>query len=477
MQAPSPSQASSQKPTVATGYLQGEHRPVTDELHTEGLRVEGELPRDLCGLYVRNSPNPQFAPMGKYHWFDGDGMVHGIRFSEGTASYMNRWIRTKGFEHEQKEGKALWSGILEPMRPEAMMLPGGPLKDTANTDLVFHQGRLYALWWLSGTPYELSPKDLSTIGRQKFGGKLTGGFSAHPKVDPRTGELVFFDYSMVRAPHLRYGLVSKEGELVRYEAIEIPEPHVLHDMAITENYSILLDFPMGWDKQRLAVGKFKIAFDRSVPSRFGVLPRHGYAKDVRWFEAEPCYMYHTINAYEEGDEIVLLGCRVADPIPEKQDTSGNVARLDSIELVPSLYEWRFNLKTGTTKERSLDDVATEFPRINDGIQGTKARYAYNPRVAKSPELKFDGLVKYDLATGGRAIWEPPAGTFVGEASFAPASSARSEDDGYLVTYGTSLRDDSSTAFVLDAREMKELARVALPRRIPLGFHSYYCPDA
>ncbi len=471
-------------PQPLTGYLESEHTPVADELTATDLVVQGELPRELGGLYVRNSPNPQFAPIGKYHWFDGDGMVHGLRFADGAASYMNRWVRTRGFEAERAAGKALWTGILEPLRAEALGLPGGPVKDTANTDLVFHRGRLFALWWLSGTPYELSTKDLSTIGPERFGGALRGGFSAHPKVDPRTGELVFFDYSIVREPTLRYGVVSAAGELVRYEPIPTPTPHILHDMAITENYSILLDFPMGWDQERLKVGKRKIAFDRAGRSRFGVLPRLGLAGDVRWFDAEPCYMYHTVNAYEEGDEIVLVGCRVRDPIPERQDTSGSVARLDTIELVPHLYEWRFNLTTGGTRERPLDDLATEFPRINDTIQGKKARYSYHPRIARDPALKFDGLVKYDLSGGAfapaRVVWEAPPGYFVGEPSFAPRGAGghlSAEDDGWLVTFGSSVRDDASVCFVLDARDMRELARVELPRRIPLGFHSYWCPGA
>ncbi len=468
-----------------TGYLEAEHTPIEGELDATDLRVHGELPRELRGLYVRNSPNPQFSPIGKYHWFDGDGMVHGIRFEDGRASYMNRWVRTRGFEAEREAGKALWTGILEPLRPEAMSLPGGPVKDTANTDLVFHRGRLLALWWLSGTPYELSTRDLSTIGLERFDGKLTGGFAAHPKVDPRTNQLVFFDHSMVRRPYLRYGVVSPEGELVRYEAIPTDSPHILHDMAITENYSILLDFPMGWDPERLKAGKRKIAFDRGGRSRFGVLPRLGGAADVRWFEAEPCYMYHTINAYEVGREIVLVGCRVRDPIPERQDTSGGVARLDTIELVPHLYEWRFDLDTGETRERALDDLATEFPRINDTVQGTRARFTYNPRIARDAALKFDGLVKYDLAGGAfapaRVVWEAPPGMFVGEAAFAPraggAGRGASEDDGWLVTFGSSARDDRSVCFVLDARDMREVARVDLPRRIPLGFHSMFCPGA
>ncbi|MBK7858389.1 MAG: carotenoid oxygenase family protein [Archangiaceae bacterium] len=462
-----------------TAYLEGEHQPVTREVDVASLRVTGALPSGLEGMYVRNSGNPRFAPKGKYHWFDGDGMVHGIRFGSGGARYMNRWIQTRALKHEEQAGHALWSGILEPMSEERMLLPGGPIKDTANTDLVFHRGQLYALWWLSGLPYELSTKDLSTVGPQKFGGKLKGGFSAHPKVDPRTGELVFFDYSIVREPHLRYGLVDASGELIRYEAIEIPTPHILHDMAITENYSVLMDFPLGWDQARLAEGKFRIGFDRETPSRFGVLPRRGTAADVRWFDAEPCYMYHSINAHEEGDEIVLTGCRVKDPIPVKRSAREDIARLDNIELVPELYEWRMNLKTGGVREKQLDDLPTEFPKVNEQGLGKKLRYSFNPRIARRSEAMFDGLVKYDLSNGSKTTWETPTGWYVGEASFAPRPGATAEDDGWLVTFGTNAADQASACFVIDARDMKAgpVAVVHLPQRMPLGFHGTWCAGA
>ncbi len=452
-------------------YLVADHEPVTREIEAADLKVTGELPRGLHGLYVRNSPNPQFEPIGKYHWFDGDGMVHGLRLREGKASYLNRWTRTADFETEKAAGKALWTGILERPRPDAP----SPIKNTANTDLVFHNGKILATWWLSGTPYELNPADLSTVGPATFGGKLTHGFSAHPKVDPRSGELVFFDFSMFKKPFIRYGVVDAKGELVRSEAIESPSPHILHDMAITEHFSVLMDFPLGWDVAKLKEGKRRIAFDKGSPSRFGILPRLGHASDVKWFEAKPCYMYHSINAYEAGDEVVLIGCRVSDLIPERQDTTGTVARLDIIELVPHLYEWRFNLKTGAVSERQLDDLATEFPRINDSVQGLKARYSYNPRLAKTADLKFDALVKYELSTLGRTTWEAPRGWFVGEPSFAPAPNARAEDDGWLVSFGTNAAERTSAAFIIDAAQMKEVAVVHLPQRIPLGFHSYWCP--
>jgi carotenoid cleavage dioxygenase len=144
--------------------------------------------------------------------------------------------------------------------------------------------------------------------------------------------------------------------------------------------------------------------------------------------------------------------------------------------VPTLYEWRLDLMTGTTRERALDDLATEFPRIDDRVQGTRARYSYNPRIAPRPELMFDGLVKYELATGARrSTWNAPAGWYVGEASFAASPGGTAEDDGWLVTFGTNVAEQASAAFIIDAASLETVATVHLPQRIPLGFHSYWCP--
>lgn len=451
-------------------YLMGEHEPVSRELEATDLKVTGTLPPELNGAFLRASPNPQFPPEGRYHWFDGDGMVHGLRFRDGKASYVNKWIRTAGFEAERAAGKALWTGIMEPVKPNG-------LKDTANTDLVFHNGKLLALWWMCGTPYQLDPVTLATIGPERFGGKLVRVMSAHAKVDPRTGELVFFDYSIVRKPWMRYGVVSRTGELLRDEVIELPTPHIQHDIALTERFSILMDLPLGWDQALLAQGKRRIGFDKNAPARFGIIPRLGTNADVRWFEAKSCYMYHTINAYEVGDEVVLVGCRVGDPIPKDQRTDGKVARLEFIELVPHLYRWRFNLKTGAVHEEQLDDVATEFPRVNDALAGTKVRYSYNPRVAPRPDLMFDGVLKYDLEQKTSTKYDFAKGWYGSEAVFTARPGATTEDDGWLVTCLTNAAEQRSIGIVLDAKHVEAgpIATVELPQRIPVGFHTCWSP--
>jgi carotenoid cleavage dioxygenase-like enzyme len=450
-------------------YLKDMFAPVRDELTVHTLRVTGELPRDLEGAFLRNGPDPHFAPEGRYHWFDGDGMVHGLYLRDGVASYRNRYVRTKGFQAEQDAQHPLWGGILDPIRPNPISL----LKNTSNTDLTWHAGRLLSLWWLCDDPYELRLDDLSTVGPCDFGGTRASGVSAHPKVDPRTGEMVFMNFSVFQPPYLQYGVVGADGKLAHLTNITTPAPRILHDIALTERYTILLDLPLGWDTELFKRGKRRITFDDQTPSRFGVIPRYGHDADVRWFEADPCYIYHTINAWEEGDEIVLLACRVQNPMPRAHGWDGKIPRLYFLELQPFLYRWRFHLRTGAVKEERLDDVASEFPRMNDDLLGVKTRFSYNPRFAPEPTLLFDALLKYDTDDGSSTAYTFGPGRFGSEPVFAPRQNPTAEDDGWLLSLSYDARDDSSSCLVFDAQHLPQgpIATIHLPRRVPIGFHA------
>ena len=175
-------------------YLEDIYAPVDGERESFALEKHtiGEIPKDLEGSFVQNNPNPSRKPDGLYHWFDGDGMVHGISFQNGRADYRNRYVQTEGRKAELQSDKNLWRGILEPIDFDN---PLGTDKDTANTDLVYHNGKLLAMWWLSGTPYSLDPKTFETQNKETFDNSLPFSFAAHPKVDPITGELIFFSYN------------------------------------------------------------------------------------------------------------------------------------------------------------------------------------------------------------------------------------------------------------------------------------------
>ena len=470
------SMTSNAEPPAPPPYLSGNYAPVDHEITAHDLPVIGEIPRDLVGMFVRNGSNPRFRQKGRYHWFDGDGMIHALRFEDGRARYANRWVRTWAFVEEEKAGASLWTGVTE--RPD-FTNPRGPFKDTSNTDLVFHGGRLYSLWWLGGAAYVVHPTSLDTCGTETWGGKMPT-ISAHPKVDAVTGELMLFDYKPF-PPYLTYAVVSPSGEFVHKTEIDLPGPRLQHDLAITEHFTIFFDMSMQWDPALLAVGKTKVKYFRDKPARIGVLPRHAPGSEIRWFETEPFYMYHTINAWEEGDRIVLVGCKIDAPVVgDPQNPAREVPTIGFLRLEPNLYRWELDTKTGAVKESRLDDVLTEFPRMDNRALGRKTRYSYNPRLsASAPTLLFDGVVKYDYEAGTSAVFSYPAGCFGSEVVFAPRVGSKGEDDGYLVTFVVDEASGESEAYVLDAKDVTRapLARVKLPQRVPTGYHAWWVPGS
>jgi carotenoid cleavage dioxygenase len=447
-------------------YVDGVHRGVAEERVLDDLPVTGDWPDGLAGTFARNSADPAHPPPGRYHWFDGDGMVHAIRLGSGRASYRNRWTRTAAFQAERQAGRALWGGILNPVHPEG----GAPIKDTANTHLVGYRGRLLATWWLSGRPLELSD-DLETLGPPPFVEQLGARtVAAHPKVDPRTGELVFFGFRMDRPPFGWVGVADREGRLVRVEDVDTLGPRIPHDIGLTERFVVLLDLPLGWDLAALRQGKRRIGFDRSAPARIGLWPRTG--GPVRWFDVPPCYVYHLTSSYEDGDAVVVTGCRIDDPLPDTPDVTGRVARLDTIELVPVATRWRLDLASGSAAVETLCDVPTEFPRVNDATWGRPARFAYHPRVAPAPVVEFDGFLKLDHQRGTTLACEYPPGWRGGEVVFAARPGATDEDDGWVLTVLTHPDEPRSRLWVVPAQDVGRgpIATVELPR-VPLGFHA------
>ncbi|WP_163509898.1 carotenoid oxygenase family protein [Fodinicola acaciae] len=452
-------------------YLLGVYAPVDTEIDADNLQVIGQIPADLNGVYLRNGPNPRYRPDGRYHWFDGDGMVHAVQLENGKARYRNRWIRTKAFEAESAAGKALWTGVMEnPKGNPFGNARGLPLKDNANTDVIFHRGKVLATWYLCGSPYAIDPLSLETLGAEDFLGTLAGDMMAHPKVDERTGELFWFDYGPT-PPFMRYGVISADGRVTHLTNVDLPGPRLPHDMAITEHYAVLMDLPLVQDLAAARQGRHKIVFDRSLPARFGVLPRYG--SDVRWFEASSCYIYHVVNAWEDGDEVVMDVCRVKRPQPRADAVTPLAKMLSYLRLDAQLHRYRFNLATGATAETALDDDNTEFPSVDARTVGQRGRFAYNVHISPESTLLFDGLVKYDISTGAKTQWSFGQGRWGSEAPFAPRDGSTSDDDGYLVTFVQDERENRSELDIFDAADVTAgpVARVLLPQRVPLGFHA------
>ncbi len=456
-----------------TPYLLGPYAPVSEEIVCSDPEVIGEIPRDLHGCYYRNGPNPKYAPRGRYHWFDGDGMVHAIHFEDGAATYRNRWVDTRALRAETEAGQSIFGGLIEP----DFSNPLGPIKDTANTDVVFHNGEILALWYRSGEPLALDPVTLETRGPQTFSGTRPSPMSAHAKVDPATGELFFFHYDH-RPPYMHYGVISADGRLQHWRPVELPAERFPHDLAITRNHAILMDLPVYFDPEIRRHGKWKMMFNRELPARFAIVPRYGDAAVTHWFEAEPCYIYHVINAWEEGPEVVMDVCRVADPVPAGNPGDSALERaLKNLRIQARLYRYRFNLETGTTHEAQTGELNTEFPTMNTTYTGVPSRYAYAMHIPEARTLLFDGIVRHDNQTGNCDVYRWEQGWYGSEAPFAPRIGATAEDDGYLVTFGTDAAGAHSECRILDAANIGAgpVARIRIPARVPLGFHACWAP--
>jgi carotenoid cleavage dioxygenase len=461
-------------------YLQGLYEPVARETTALELPVIGEIPKDLYGAFVRNGPNPAQAPAGLHHWFDGDGMVHAVYFENGKAEYRNRYVGTDDYRAEKSGLDIHAGGVMAPSartRPESGR---GDLvyKDTANTDLVFHNGSLMALWYISGKPVRVDARTLETLGNETFGGALPRHVSAHGKVDPRTGEFCFFDYSLYE-PWMTFGVVDANNTLTNFQKVDLPGPRLPHDMGLTENYIILHDLPVVFTEAGLrnSMWQIKVA---DQPARFGVVPKNGTGDQVRWFETDTCYIYHVVNAWEDGDEVVMTACMMTpngyppNPAYGPYASMVNVLALNAVPV-----EWRMNMVTGAVKKRRLDDRIGEFPVVNLDYTGRKTDWSYHVAMGREELQRFSGLIKYDLRTGASVTHEFAAGIGGSEPAFAPRVGAVDEDDGYVIVFTTDEATGTSEVQVLAAKDMESgpIARIPLPARVPAGFHGTWAPGA
>ncbi|MEM9898898.1 MAG: carotenoid oxygenase family protein [Pseudomonadota bacterium] len=455
-------------------YLHGLYAPVVEEVSADGLAVTGEIPADLNGLYVRNGPNPVAQPSGMHHWFDGEGMLHGIRFEAGNARYMNRFVKSSDFGNAGTGRPGIFSPSQSADDRRTVY------RDTGNTDVIVHGGRLLALWYISGQPVAVDPETLDTTNVETFGGGLPKNVSAHSKTCPVTGELLFFDYDLY-TPFMHVGSVSSKNELSHYRSFELPGPRLPHDMGLTENYVILHDLPVVFTEAGMRNRMWQIHV-APQPTRFGVVPRpkngEGFG-DVKWFDFPTSYIYHVINSWEEGDEVVMAACKMVDNGLALNKSYGPYAPMvDVLALRAQPFLWRMNMKTGEGREEQLDDALSEFPVVNLDWTGTKTRYSYHVVMDDCDLQRFAALRKYDLSTGSYSQHNFPAGWYGSEPAFAPKNGvvtrghADAEDDGYVISFVTCLETGASEAHVIDAKDFSAppIARIKLPQRVPAGFH-------
>lgn len=429
-------------------WLKDNFAPIPEDVLNTSPEVIGTIPEDLNGRYLRTGPNPMNGPTG--HWFLGNGMIHGIELNGGKAN----WVKSKLVQTpmlNQGAGNDYFNKAMESLE-----------NSVANTHIVGHAGKILALEELH-FPYEMTP-DLETVGSYDFQGKLNTGMTAHPKICGKTGEMLFFAYGLV-PPYLTYHRVSAEGDLIQTEEIDVGAATMVHDFNITENYVIFMDLPMMFDLSKADQGGIPLDWSTDYGARLGVMPRNGTNADVAWYDIDPCYVFHPLNAYEDGNKIIIDVCRL-----EHFDSNR--------PPVPALLtRWTIDQGTRTVDEKKLLDTPVEFPRIPDNLVGQKHRFGYMGHMHDDFPAAV-GVIKYDFETGKTAEFKLPDGQYCGEPVFAPRQNGSSEDDGYLMTYVYNETDDKSEFIVLDAQDLENgpLVRVKHNQRIPFGFHGSWIAD-
>jgi carotenoid cleavage dioxygenase len=436
-------------------YLTGIHKPMEEELTLTELGVEGTIPAELDGRYLRIGPNPVAdVNPATHHWFIGDGMAHGFKLEDGKAVwYRNRWIRSE----------AVSKALGEPPVPS----PHGRERGMANTNIVGIAGRTWAIVEAGNSPIELS-EELETLSINPFDGTLQGAFSAHPHLDPATGEFHAICYRGDVQDTVWHTVVDAGGKVIREEPISVEHGPSIHDCQITEHYVIVLDLPVTFSMKTLMGGHpFPYRWNPDHKARVGLIPRNGTNDDIRWYDVEPCYVFHPANAFETGDGSVIV-----DVVAHNRMFDNGHDGPDGSKA--AFERWTLPADGNRVERQVIDTEMQEFPRYDERLTCKPYRYVYcmaaeNPH--DMPGLIADTrLLKHDLETGTREIHDFGPHRHPGEFVFVPRGEG--EDEGWLVGLVVDMNTDTTELAILDAVDFTAapVAIVRLPHRVPPGFH-------
>lgn len=456
------------------------------------LEIEGDVPTDLNGAFYRVHPDPQFAPkFDDDQFFNGDGMVSMFRIRDGRIDFRQRYAQTDRFKLEREAGRALFGAYRNPLTDDESVK--GRIRGTANTNVLVHAGKLYAM--KEDSPCLLmDPDTLETEGYTDFGGDLTlPTFSAHPKIDPLTGNFCGFGYA-TKGPlttDVSYFEIDPAGKVVKQIDFEAPYYTMLHDFAITEDYAVFNISPYTSSWEQLERNAPHFMYDTALPSYLGVLRRDGDGGDIRWFKKEPSFCgCHVMNAFQEGTKVHLdLPISENNSLPFFPDINGKP--FDT--MAARTYLSRLTVDVAANSDelsdiKKIGETCGEFPRIDDRYAGRPYRHGWMvtydfDKPYNGPAGPFAGvlnsLTHFDLETGVEQSWWAGPDSGVQEPCFIPRGPGAEEGDGYLVALVDNHITNYSDLCIFEARNLAKgpLARAKLPIRLRQGLHGNWVDGA
>ncbi|MEM9475728.1 MAG: carotenoid oxygenase family protein [Pseudomonadota bacterium] len=430
--------------------------PVQTEITSEKLEVDGQIPPELSGLYVRNGPNTA-GPTGPHqHYFSGDGMLHGVHIENGQAKwYRNRFVRSGDVP------KRL--GVPDPGGPVTNNLDVSP-----NTNVVEFAGKLYATIEAGVSMVEIT-RELETVARSNLNGVLEHGFTGHHKIDPVDHDIHAVTYASKIGANALYQRLAPDGRLLNRITVPLSGMTQIHDMSITKNYAIIFDLSVVFSPWALLKSTLPIKWDGNKDARVGVIPKGGNADDVRWFDLAPCYAYHAMNAYEtEGGDVIIDVSRYARA--SQKDMYGPLG-----DTEPTIDRWTLPMAGAATEaiEERVFGLPLDFPKISPGVEGRAYRFGYAVEASLDPS--FDRAAKLDFQTG-EVQYQSFDDGMSSEMTFVPRGPA--EDEGWLMGFVYQPNLERSRLVILDAQRFKDdpVASIWIPDQyVPIGTHGGWFP--
>lgn len=469
-------------PWPDNAFLQGYYEPLTTECDAPDLVIEGEIPKELNGSFFRNGPNPQFPPEREYHFFTGDSMVHAFHFENGKVSHKNRWARTARFEIEKRLGGSYFSGM-NPMETDSKLLDFvmNDKEGVANTAIVCHGDRMLLLEE-GHLPFSMDPNTLESYGAWDFYGKLSHPMTAHPKVDPVTGELVFFAYmaSGFFAKDIALCKVDKNGFMTESHRFDAPYTSMVHDFVVTENYIIFPVLPLTGDLERAMSGQPPFCWEPDLPAWVGVMPRNGTPEEIQWIEADPCYVFHFMNGYDKGGVITFECCHFDVP-PLFPTVNGESTGI----IHPRMNRWVIDMNADQPRvtQTYIGQNGTEFPVIDPRYAMREYTHGWTTSTDKTLPAKipdsdwvYNTIEHFNVTTGAVDRFSFDNG-YVAEPMFVPKSADADEGEGFVLDVVYNQDTNTSDLCVFDALNIcaGPIGRAKVSHRVPVSFHGAWKP--
>jgi len=463
----------------------GTLRPVRLEADILDMEAEGEIPEQLDGTFHRVHPDAQFPPRFENdQFFNGDGLISLFRFKGGKVDFKQRYAQSDKFRLEREAGKSLFGAYRNPLTDDPAV--EGKIRGTANTNVIVHAGDLYTL--KEDSPALLmDPLTLETKGYTDFDGKMKSQtFTAHPKIDPVTGNMLAFSYaaSGLITRDSTYMEVSPTGELLKEIWFEVPYYCMMHDFGCTEDYAVFHIVPSISNWERLEANLPHFGFDTKLPVWLGVLPRDGDGGDMRWFKSPNLFCSHVMNAFNDGTKVYFdVPVAKNNMFPFFPDVDG--APFNPEEARSYMTRWTVDMNSSGEefeKSEKFTEMIGEFPRIDDRYATQHYRYGW--LLVTDPSLPFEGqsgrasglimnkIGFIDLEKGKQSAWHCGPESIIQEPCFVPRTQDSPEGDGYIIAVVDNLISNYSDLVILDAQRIEEgpIGTLKLPFRLRSGLH-------